>query len=77
MRDYATRDAWVFNRMTQMLHDNILTLTRKHCHDSKVSGSVSKKTDFLLAGSDPGSKWEKAKSLCVVTLTEEEFEELL
>lgn len=43
----------------------------------KVSGSVSKKTDFLLAGSDPGSKWEKAKSLGVVTLTEEEFEELL
>ena len=37
MRDYATRDAWVFNRMTQMLHDNILTLTRKHCHDTALS----------------------------------------
>jgi DNA ligase (NAD+) len=43
----------------------------------KMGGSVSKKTDFLLAGSDPGSKWEKAKSLGVVTLTEKEFEQLL
>ena len=37
MRDYAPRDAWVFNRMTQMLHDNILALTRKHSHDTTLS----------------------------------------
>ena len=37
MRDYATRDAWVFNRMTQMLYDNILALTRKHFHDTALS----------------------------------------
>ena len=43
----------------------------------KVSGSVSKKTDFLLAGSDPGSKWEKAKALKVSVLSEREFEGLL
>ena len=37
MRDYVTRDAWVFNRMTQMLHDNILALTRKRFHDTTLS----------------------------------------
>ena len=37
MRDYATRDAWIFNRITKMLHDNILALTRKPCHDTTIS----------------------------------------
>jgi len=39
----------------------------------KVAGSVSKKTDYLLVGSDPGSKLQKAKQLGIATLTEEEF----
>nr|MBA3603462.1 NAD-dependent DNA ligase LigA [Parachlamydiaceae bacterium] len=39
----------------------------------KVSEAVSKKTDFLLVGEDPGSKYEKAKSLGVKILTEDEF----
>ena len=38
-----------------------------------VTGSVSKKTDFLLAGEDAGSKLEKAKQLGVRILSEEEF----
>jgi DNA ligase (NAD+) len=39
----------------------------------KVSGSLSNKTNYLLAGSEPGSKLDKAKSLGVKILTESEF----
>ena len=39
----------------------------------KVSGSVSKKTDFVLAGEDAGSKLEKAQQLGVKILDEAEF----
>jgi DNA ligase (NAD+) len=43
----------------------------------KVSGSVSKKTDYVVVGADPGSKYDKAKELGVPILTESEFEKLL
>jgi DNA ligase (NAD+) len=45
-------------------------------HGGKVSGSVSKKTDYVVVGSDPGSKYDKAKELGVTILTEAEFEKL-
>jgi DNA ligase (NAD+) len=46
-------------------------------HGGKVSGSVSKKTDYVVVGTDPGSKYDKAKELGVTILTEAEFEKLV
>jgi DNA ligase (NAD+) len=44
---------------------------------AKVSGSVSKKTDFVIYGEDAGSKYDKAVSLGVTTLTEGEMREMV
>jgi DNA ligase (NAD+) len=44
---------------------------------AKVSGSVSKKTDYLIYGEDAGSKYDKAVTLGVKTLTEDEMREMI
>ena len=43
----------------------------------KVTGSVSKKTDYVVAGADAGSKLDKAKELGVAVIAEKEMEELI
>jgi len=44
---------------------------------ANVTGSISKKTDFLIAGKEAGSKLAKAKALAITILNEEEFANLL
>jgi DNA ligase (NAD+) len=43
----------------------------------RVSSSVSKKTDFVIVGKDPGAKYDNALKLGVKTISEEEFEKMI
>ena len=62
-----------------MLTGTLPTLTREEATakieaaGGKVTGSVSKKTDFVLAGAEAGSKLDKAQELGVKILDEAEF----
>jgi DNA ligase (NAD+) len=61
--------------LSQMTRDQ--AKARIQAMGGKVSGSVSKKTDFLVAGEDAGSKLSKAQSLGIQILDEPAFEELV
>jgi DNA ligase (NAD+) len=75
--------AGVFSGKTVVLTGTLATLSRDLAKSEierrggKVSGSVSKKTDFVVAGADAGSKLTKAKELGVQVLDEARFAELL
>jgi len=43
----------------------------------RVTSSVSKKTDYVVVGEDPGSKYEKAKKLGITIINEEEFKKII
>ena len=61
---------------TFVITGTLPTLSRDQAKDmleaagAKVAGSVSKKTDYLLAGSDAGSKLDKARELGVTVIDE-------
>ena len=65
----------VTGTLTRYGRDEIEDLIRKL--GGKPAGSVSKKTDFVVAGEKAGSKLEKAQSLGVRVISEEEFDKLI
>ncbi len=72
-----------FNGRTVVLTGTLETHTRPEATElieargGKVTSSVSKKTDYVVAGADPGSKLEKAEKLKVTVIDEEEFLRML
>ncbi|MGO9642074.1 MAG: helix-hairpin-helix domain-containing protein, partial [Candidatus Acidiferrales bacterium] len=46
-------------------------------HGGTIISSVSKKTDYVVVGTDPGSKYDRAKELGLTILDEREFEKLV
>ncbi len=73
----------VFTGKTFVLTGTLPTLSREHAkamikeRGGKVSSSVSKQTAYVLAGEDPGSKFDKANELGVEVIDEEAFMKLI
>lgn len=69
----------IFKEKTFVLTGTLPTLKRNDAkkiieeNGGKVSGSVSKKTDFVIAGEEAGSKLKKAEELGISIIDEEEF----
>jgi DNA ligase (NAD+) len=76
-------ESLAFNGKTFVLTGTLPSLSRDEASalirdaGGNVTGSVSKNTDFLLAGEEAGSKLDKAKELGTEILTEKEFLEIL
>jgi DNA ligase (NAD+) len=72
-----------FNGMTFVVTGTLPTLTRDgvkefiESHGGKVTDGVSKKTSYLVLGEEPGSKYEKAKSLGVKIIDEDQLKKLV
>jgi DNA ligase (NAD+) len=68
---------------TFVLTGTLPSMTREETTDKiealggHVTGSVSKKTDYVLAGTEPGSKFDKAKELGVKIIDEAEFRKMI
>ena len=73
--EIAGKTIVVTGTLTQFTRDRVKQLIENL--GARASSSVSKKTDFLLAGEKAGSKLSKAKSLGVKVLSEDDFREML
>ncbi len=79
----AQKQSDILNSATFVLTGTLPTLRREEAADlivkygGKVSSSVSKKTDYLLAGSDAGSKLGKATALGVKIIDEDTFKKMI
>ncbi|MFQ5730875.1 MAG: NAD-dependent DNA ligase LigA [Planctomycetaceae bacterium] len=65
----------VTGTLSQFKRDEIKDLIRRH--GGKAAGSVSKKTDYVLAGKNAGSKLDKAHELGIPVLSEDEFSAMI
>jgi DNA ligase (NAD+) len=74
-KDLSGKTFVVTGTLTRYSRDEIEDLIKKL--GGKSTGSVSKKTDYVVAGEKAGSKLEKAKELGVPVLTEEDFDKLI
>ena len=66
---------WVITGTLSESRNHFKDLIEKH--GGNVTGSISKKTTYLLAGQNPGSKIDKARTLNVTTLDEKKLRELI
>ena len=72
---FAGKTIVLTGTLTQFTRDE--ATAKIEAEGGKVSGSVSKKTSFVVAGEAAGSKLTKANALGIPVLTEEEFLEML
>lgn len=82
-QEEATGQAATLEGLTFVITGTLPSMDRKEAaalieaHGGKVTGSVSKKTNYLLAGENAGSKLTKAQDLGIEILTEEELKTML
>ncbi len=72
---FAGKTFVVTGMLSHYKRDEITALIERY--GGKAAGSVSKKTSFLIAGEDAGSKLKKAQDLGIPILSEEEFETMI
>ena len=74
-----TKESTKFVGKSFVVTGSLESLTREQAQDrirelgGDVSSSVSKETDYVVAGSSPGSKYDKAKELGIKIIDEKEF----
>ncbi|MHB8964069.1 MAG: BRCT domain-containing protein, partial [Saccharofermentanales bacterium] len=82
-RIQESRRSDLFEGLTFVLTGTLDGMTRDEAgalivsHGGKVSGSVSKKTDYVLAGEEAGSKLDKANALGVRVIGKQEFLDMI
>ena len=83
MQEQSVLTGTEFADQTFVITGTLPTLGRKECaeliesHGGKVTGSVSKKTSYLVAGEAAGSKLTKAQELGIAVITEEKLRQML
>jgi DNA ligase (NAD+) len=79
VQEAPSHQSQTFAGMTFVFTGELVTVTRKQAeelvelHGGKASGSVSKKTTYVVAGAEAGSKLKKAQDLGVQVLSEDDF----
>lgn len=72
---FSNKTFVITGKLDKYSRDEVEEIIEKH--GGKASSSVSKKTDYVLAGEDAGSKLTKAEELGIKIISEEEFEEMI